>query len=1207
MMPLVDPRRASSHAETEAASRSSLSHRLSKIAQCEISRTKAVDGSKLRSHPKKPEKQVSAKDRQHLLQQQQQSQKQLQAKVSQSGALRSTKEGGKDSHCHRGSGSRNSSGKGAGVFPHPNTSNKTGQHHTGGNKGGKGSETWDLRRLEEESEVALERRRQQLTQELMREMAGDSHHHIISVDKKMHGQHGHRRNPSSSSSSSSSSTSSSTSSSSSSSTSESSPHRSGYKRDSKRKSRPGKRIPSSSDRLKLKKTKSSSSSRKHSSSKNNKKNHPSKKDHEKIRGHKSSRSPARRKSLMSKKILSPGRKRTPSPSRKSHKLSPGRAKRSKSRKRSGSPRDRLEYRSDRIGLPERSLSHGRDANMVSHAASSSRTRDPRVDERARRISPEQIGRDRYRYEKERLEEYVEPRRERRSPAPARSREVERKETHRHRDYERHEREHYDERRREDPRREEREREQLRERELREREMLRERELVKERERVEILEREQERERERIREVDDRRSRYGREHEFAREREVVVRGGGREFEGERDFYSPRVRPELDARVLAVDDRRPYDEAAYERFQSGKADPGTSWDTLHWVTPPATDPFVGGDKKGIIAVEEPIGSRNGRGKELLRVGERERVRYESGRSRYDELALHERRGIPPIDDRRADRRAPPLDARFPDERRRASSSIDPRVHEAWVEEHRGLDRMERADHFPPHVPPPRHRHQPDWTGGRPSAAWDRHKHARHEEWADEYGRVAGASSGHGAEWGEEHHDWVADRAGPASLHQDQWGQHPRRSYRDEWGARESEWGDRGLQAYSGRDLGHPGAQGLSLGRDRGLQPPIVRRPRREPIDQGMEPPPPAGRHHLPAMSEEEGVESALVPPRGGDIGSPPHSDQDQALMPGNDGELWEYDPGRGSWVRRAADAPPRSGRESPGKKEKPLAEVPVVEESEVAAVVEDKKRAISEDKTVDEPESKRLRTESPTPVTGENDATLQEKDTFSDISDDVDDILNQEVGGYNEEDGRNLSSSQIEDPRNLNRENGPTYDDLLDEDEEAHLEEISDDELEEDRQAKFNVAGALDINWALLVRDSSRAATNEVAAGTALKRFSASHLLARLGVSTSFARPEVLQQIKEACSVDTNQEDTEPKKIEIPPVIDSGGVLRLLKARAEDRQRILDGIGPNRRALCARQDIALRRQLCNLPKQDLIGYSPLLDKDLFRQSISLLKSC
>lgn len=51
-----------------------------------------------------------------------------------------------------------------------------------------------------------------------------------------------------------------------------------------------------------------------------------------------------------------------------------------------------------------------------------------------------------------------------------------------------------------------------------------------------------------------------------------------------------------------------------------------------------------------------------------GDRERARYESGRTRYDDIALHERRGVPPIEERRADRRAPPIDTRFPDDRRR-----------------------------------------------------------------------------------------------------------------------------------------------------------------------------------------------------------------------------------------------------------------------------------------------------------------------------------------------------------------------------------------------------------------------------------------------------------------------------------------------------------------------------------------------------------
>lgn len=47
MMPLVDPRRASSQAETDSlVPRTSLSHRLAKVSQTEADRTKAADGKK---------------------------------------------------------------------------------------------------------------------------------------------------------------------------------------------------------------------------------------------------------------------------------------------------------------------------------------------------------------------------------------------------------------------------------------------------------------------------------------------------------------------------------------------------------------------------------------------------------------------------------------------------------------------------------------------------------------------------------------------------------------------------------------------------------------------------------------------------------------------------------------------------------------------------------------------------------------------------------------------------------------------------------------------------------------------------------------------------------------------------------------------------------------------------------------------------------
>lgn len=74
--------------------------------------------------------------------------------------------------------------------------------------------------------------------------------------------------------------------------------------------------------------------------------------------------------------------------------------------------------------------------------------------------------------------------------------------------------------------------------------------------------------------------------------------------------------------------------------------------------------------------------------------------------------------------------------------------------------------------------------------------------------------------------------------------------RRSYRDDWVGREDEWVDHGPPSYSGsRDLGPLAPQALPIGRgDRSQQPPLGRRPRREPVDLGIEPPPPSsGRYH------------------------------------------------------------------------------------------------------------------------------------------------------------------------------------------------------------------------------------------------------------------------------------------------------------------------------------------------------------------------
>ncbi|CAL4094534.1 unnamed protein product [Meganyctiphanes norvegica] len=388
-------------------------------------------------------------------------------------------------------------------------------------------------------------------------------------------------------------------------------------------------------------------------------------------------------------------------------------------------------------------------------------------------------------------------------------------------------------------------------------------------------------------------------------------------------------------------------------------------------------------------------------------------------------------------------------------------------------------------------------------------------------------------------------------------------------------------------------------------------------------------------------------------------------------GSDGELWEYDPTRGSWVRRTdsllADArvttptptttstpaatpttPTTPGRQNislsvaattpellGSKKNKSAMDTSLLDESGASNLEMSKKRGASDEPGVVDatppPHSaantssniispnKKIRLDS---LDGGDDTAeggLQDTvETFSDFSDDADDILNQEVVGSMHDEESRGGASAVGGAGGDNSVGGPatdsmaaaavvdaaSYEDLLEEP--CDFEEISDDELEDDRQAKFSVADALDINWAMLAADSRPVEPNpdEAQATGALARFNTANLFKRIGVSTKYARPHVIEAITKACK------EHDPDMNEVPAVVSKGpfgGVKRLMAAKEQERHRIIHSVGPNRRALCARYDIALRRQLCNLPGQELVGENVYLDRGLFKQATNLLKSC
>jgi hypothetical protein len=60
------------------------------------------------------------------------------------------------------------------------------------------------------------------------------------------------------------------------------------------------------------------------------------------------------------------------------------------------------------------------------------------------------------------------------------------------------------------------------------------------------------------------------------------------------------------------------------------------------------------------------------------------------------------------------------------------------------------------------------------------------------------------------------------------------------------------------------------------------------------------------------------------------------------------------------------------------------------------------------------------------------------------------------------------------------------------------------------------------------------------------------------------------------------------------------------RARDRVDLVTNIGPHRRALCARRDLAIRRALCKVNKEDVVMFPiQVIDPDLYKQSLQLFR--
>lgn len=166
-------------------------------------------------------------------------------------------------------------------------------------------------------------------------------------------------------------------------------------------------------------------------------------------------------------------------------------------------------------------------------------------------------------------------------------------------------------------------------------------------------------------------------------------------------------------------------------------------------------------------------------------------------------------------------------------------------------------------------------------------------------------------------------------------------------------------------------------------------------------------------------------------------------------------------------------------------------------------------------------------------------LQDIDDLSDFSDDTDDLLNQDGGAVITEDHPTPSAEKKKSPvrpttvdSNVAGATTPTTitespslaaavlagsnNDTFEEEETMDLEEISDDDLEDERQAKFNVCDALTINWSALAPSSHKSQTTTPSVGGVMSKFSTAAILSRIGVSTKYARSDVISGVLTKCS-------------------------------------------------------------------------------------------
>ncbi|XP_036367355.1 zinc finger CCCH domain-containing protein 13 isoform X2 [Octopus sinensis] len=191
----------------------------------------------------------------------------------------------------------------------------------------------------------------------------------------------------------------------------------------------------------------------------------------------------------------------------------------------------------------------------------------------------------------------------------------------------------------------------------------------------------------------------------------------------------------------------------------------------------------------------------------------------------------------------------------------------------------------------------------------------------------------------------------------------------------------------------------------------------------------------------------------------------------------------------------------------------------------------------------------------------------------------------------------------------------------------------------KKKKKSIVDVLNIDWSHMMQTNRPKPTEQL--GSALQGFRPGRIFSKIGVSRQFAGDFIFIKLQDICnkhlreiketneqgkdqpnensttenSTNENSTNENSTKDTNPPEVDQFKFRNHIAAlhmasvkKNKDRSNLLHDIGSHRRALCARRDLEIRRQLCQIDKnveQPSLYPTQIFDSDLCKLSVQLFK--